>query len=165
MFRHRKLLGSDLVSSYSTAPEALELDLQTSNHQVHRRGTRLPPGQPNSRLSKIHWRTLRDFPARASPDPSPVRHSKFLTAGQALTPRKIICHRTATNDAIAGVTVALQHLRAGDDSRARVDPVHRWLQTLWPGGRSPGTWRRPRPRSPWRTVVSLRSRRDTQPSV
>ena len=44
--------------------------------------------------SKIHWRTLRDLPARTSPDPSPVRHSRFLTPGQASTPRKIICHRT-----------------------------------------------------------------------
>jgi hypothetical protein len=95
VFRHHKLLGSDLVSSYSAAQAALGLDLQSSNHQVHRRDTRLPPGQPNSRLSKIHWRTLRDFFARVSPDPNPVRHSKFLTAGQALTPRKIICHRTA----------------------------------------------------------------------
>ena len=94
VFRHRKLLGSDLVSSYSAAPEAADLDLQTSCHQVHRRSIRLPPGRPNSRLSKIHWRTLRNLPARTSPDRSPVRHSKFLTAGQALTPRKIICHRT-----------------------------------------------------------------------
>ena len=69
----------------------------------------------------------------------------------------------ATNYEIDWVTVALQHLRAGDDSWARIDPVHRWLQTLRSGGRSPGTWRRPRPCSPWRTVVSLRSRRDTQP--
>lgn len=52
------------------------------------------PGQPNSRLSKIHWRTLQGFLARVSPDPNPVRHSKFLTAGQALTQRKISCHRT-----------------------------------------------------------------------
>jgi hypothetical protein len=37
VFRHRKLLESDLVSSYSAAPEVLDLDLQTSNHQVHRR--------------------------------------------------------------------------------------------------------------------------------
>jgi 1-pyrroline-5-carboxylate dehydrogenase len=58
------------------------LDLQTSNHQVHRRATRLPPGQPNSRLSEIYWRTLRDLPARTSPDPSPACHSKFLTPGQ-----------------------------------------------------------------------------------
>ena len=34
---------------------------------------------------------------------------------------------TATNYEIAWVTVALQHLRTGDDSRARIDPVHRWL--------------------------------------
>ena len=44
----------------------------------------------------------------------------------------------ATNYEIAWVTVALQHLRAGDDSWVRIDPVHRWLQTLWSGGRSPG---------------------------
>ena len=65
----------------------------------------------------------------------------------------------ATNYEIAWVTVALQHLRAGDDSWVRIDPVHRWLQTLWSGGRSPGTWPPRRPCSPWRTVVSLRSRR------
>ena len=35
----------------------------------------------------------------------------------------------ATNDEIAWVTVALQHLRAGDDSWVWIDPVHRWLQT------------------------------------
>lgn len=114
VFRHRKLLGSDLVSSYSAAPEALDLDLQTSNHQVHRRGTRLPPGQPNSRLSKIHWRTLRDFPASVSPNPNRVRHSKFLTAGQALTPRKIICHRTPGRADRADLPVT------GQASRARV---------------------------------------------
>jgi len=50
VFRHHKLLGSDLVSSYSAAPEALDIDLQTSCHQVRRRSTRLPPGQPDSRL-------------------------------------------------------------------------------------------------------------------
>jgi hypothetical protein len=68
----------------------------------------------------------------------------------------------ATNYEIAWVTVALQHLRVGDDSWARIDPVHRWLQTLWSGGRSPVTWPPRRPCSPWRTVVSLRSRRDTR---
>jgi hypothetical protein len=82
VFRHRKLLGSGLVSSYPAAPEALDLDLQTSNHRVHRRGTRLPPGQPNSRLSKIHWRILRDLTARTNPDPSPVRQLRFLAPGQ-----------------------------------------------------------------------------------
>jgi hypothetical protein len=35
VFRRRKLLGSDLVSSYSAAPEALVLDPQTSSHQIH----------------------------------------------------------------------------------------------------------------------------------
>jgi hypothetical protein len=38
----------------------------------------------------------------------------------------------ATNYEIAPVTVALQHLRAGDDFRARIDRVHRWLQTYGP---------------------------------
>jgi hypothetical protein len=66
----------------------------------------------------------------------------------------------ATNYEIAGVTVALQHLRAGDDSGIRIDPVHRWLRTLWFGGRSPATWPPRRPCSPWRTVVILRSRPD-----
>ena len=33
----------------------------------------------------------------------------------------------ATNYEIAWVTVALQHLRVGDDSWTRMDPVHRWL--------------------------------------
>jgi hypothetical protein len=54
----------------------------------------------------------------------------------------------ATNYEIAWVTVALQHLRAGDDSRARIDPVHRRLQTLRSGGRNPGTWPPRRPSSP-----------------
>ena len=45
----------------------------------------------------------------------------------------------ATNYEIAWVTVALQHLRAGDDSSARIDPVHRWLQTPWFGGLSSAT--------------------------
>ena len=70
-----------------------------------------------------------------------------------------------TNYEIAWVTVALQHLRVGDDSWIRIDPVHQWLQTLWFGGCSPGTWPRPRPCWRWRSVASLRSRRDTQPSV
>ena len=51
----------------------------------------------------------------------------------------VACSRgdgAATNYEIAGVTVALQHLRAGDDSWARIDPVRRWSQTLWFGGRS-----------------------------
>jgi hypothetical protein len=39
-----------------------------------------------------------------------------------------------TNYEIAWVTVALGYLRAGDDSWARIDPVRRWLQTLWFGG-------------------------------
>lgn len=39
----------------------------------------------------------------------------------------------AANYEIAWVTVPLQHLRAGDDSRVRIDPMHRWLQTLWSG--------------------------------
>ena len=34
-----------------------------------------------------------------------------------------------TNYEIAWVTVALRHLRAGDDSWIWIDPVHRWLQT------------------------------------
>jgi hypothetical protein len=33
----------------------------------------------------------------------------------------------ATNYEIAWVTVTLRHLRVGDDSWARIDPVHRWL--------------------------------------
>ena len=36
----------------------------------------------------------------------------------------------ATSYEIAWVTVALQHLRVWDDCWARIDPVHRWLQTL-----------------------------------
>ena len=35
----------------------------------------------------------------------------------------------ATSYEIAWVTVALRHLRAGDDSWVWMDPVHRWLQT------------------------------------
>ena len=34
-----------------------------------------------------------------------------------------------TNYEIAWVTVALRHLRAGDDSWVWIDLVHRWLQT------------------------------------
>ena len=56
----------------------------------------------------------------------------------------------ATSYEIAWMTVTLRHLRADDDSWARIDPVHRWLQTLWSGGHSPGTLRRPRPCSRWR---------------
>ena len=37
-------------------------------------------------------------------------------------------------------------------------------EPTWSGGRSPGTWRRPRPCSPWRAVVSLRSWRDAIPA-
>ena len=50
----------------------------------------------------------------------------------------------AANYEIAWVTVALQHLRAGDDSRARIDPVHREKTTsrkgeaidLWYSGKT-----------------------------
>jgi hypothetical protein len=56
----------------------------------------------------------------------------------------------ATYYVIPWVTVAQQNLRVGGDSWARIDPVHRWLQTIWFDGRSSGTWRRPRPRWPWR---------------
>jgi hypothetical protein len=45
--------------------------------------------------------------------------------------RMIVAYRrgdgAATNYQSAWVTVALQHLRVGDDSWARIDPVHRWL--------------------------------------
>jgi hypothetical protein len=68
----------------------------------------------------------------------------------------------ATNYEIAWVTVALQHLRAGgrflDLDRSRAPMV----ADLRPGGRSLGTWPPRHPCSPWRTVVSLRSRRDTR---
>ena len=40
----------------------------------------------------------------------------------------------ATNYEIARVTVALQHLRAGDDSWARIDPLYRWLRTYGSAG-------------------------------
>ena len=56
--------------------------------------------------------------------------------------RMIVAYRrgdgAATNYEIAWVTVALQHLRVGDDAWARIDPVHRWLWTLWFGGRQLG---------------------------
>src|SRR5260370_11032706 len=62
----------------------------------------------------------------------------------------------ATTDyEIAWVTVALWDLRVRDDAWARMDPAHTGMRTggcepTWSGGRSPGTWRRPRPCSPWR---------------
>jgi len=40
----------------------------------------------------------------------------------------------ATDDEIAWVTVALQHLRVGDDSWARIDPVRRWLRPYGSAG-------------------------------
>ena len=39
------------------------------------------------------------------------------------------CDGAATSCEMACVTVALPHLRGGDDSRTRIDPVRRWLQT------------------------------------
>jgi hypothetical protein len=42
----------------------------------------------------------------------------------------VACSRgdgAATTYEIASVTVALRHLRIGDDSWARIDPVHRWF--------------------------------------
>ena len=70
----------------------------------------------------------------------------------------------ATTDyEIAWVTVALRDLRSG------TMPGPGWIPRTgmrtgcgptWSGGRSPGTWRRPRPCSPWRAVVSIRSWRD-----
>jgi hypothetical protein len=44
----------------------------------------------------------------------------------------VVCSRgdgSVANYEIAGVTVALRHLGAGDDSWVWIDPVHRWLQT------------------------------------
>ena len=52
----------------------------------------------------------------------------------------VACSRSdgaATNYEIAWVTVALQHLRTGDDSWVWIDPVHRWLQTYGLAG-APG---------------------------
>ena len=52
--------------------------------------------------------------------------------------RTIVAYRrgdgTATNYEIARVTVALQHLRAKDHSRARIDPVQRRLYTYGSAG-------------------------------
>ena len=52
--------------------------------------------------------------------------------------RTIVAYRrgdgAATNYEIAWVTVALQHLRAKDDSRARTDPVQRRLYTYGSAG-------------------------------
>jgi hypothetical protein len=52
--------------------------------------------------------------------------------------RTIVAYRrgdgAATNYEIAWVTVALQHLRAKDDSRARIDPVQRRLYTYGSAG-------------------------------
>jgi hypothetical protein len=107
----RKLLGSDPVSSYSAAPEALDLDLQTSNHQVHRRSHSATNRTAELAAEQDPLANSPDFPARASPDPSPVRHSKFLTAGQALTPRKIICHRTPPHVGPTGFSDVCQRLR------------------------------------------------------
>ncbi len=85
----------------------------------------------------------------------------IAAGGLVAVSRMIVAYRrgdgAATNYEIAWVTVALQHLRVGDGSWAgQIDPVHRWLWTLWSGGRSSGTWRRPRPCSLWRTVVRFR---------
>jgi hypothetical protein len=56
--------------------------------------------------------------------------------------RMIVAYRrgdgAATNYEIAWVTVALQHLRVGDDAWARINPVHRWSRTLWFGGQRLG---------------------------
>lgn len=73
-FCHRSCPVADLDSSHSVAPEAPDLDLQTSNHQVHRRGTRLLPGQPNLRLSKIHWRKPAPHTDKPAPRGRLVRH-------------------------------------------------------------------------------------------
>ena len=69
----------------------------------------------------------------------------------------------AANYEIAGATVALQHLRIWDDSWARIDPVHRWLQTHG----SAGAARARGAHVPARLgeLSSVRSRRDTQPSI
>ncbi len=52
--------------------------------------------------------------------------------------RTIVAYRrgdgAATNYEIAWVTVALQHLRAKDDSRARIDPVQRRPYTYGSAG-------------------------------
>jgi hypothetical protein len=59
------------------------------------------------------------------------------------------------------VTAALRDLRVRDGAWARMDPRIGMrtggCEPTWSGGRSPGTWRRLRPCSLWRAVVSIRS--------
>ena len=84
--------------------------------------------------------------------------------GMVAIGRMIVAYRrgdgAATNYEIGWVTVALQHLRVGDNAWARINPVHRWLWTLWFGGRQLGYVPAPVSLLALATVVSLRSWRD-----
>ena len=74
----------------------------------------------------------------------------------------VACSRgdgAVTNYEIARVTVALQHLRAGDDSWAPDRSRTPVVGDLKVRRRDSGTWPPRCPCSRWRTVVSLRSRR------
>jgi hypothetical protein len=84
----------DAYTHAAIYPDAIALAAAALNHATH------------ARSSKIHWRTPRHLPASTSPDPSPIRHSGFLTPGQSLAPRKIFCHRTRALRAAtkAGIT-------------------------------------------------------------
>lgn len=67
--------------------------------------------------------------------------------------RMIVAYRrgdgTAADYEIARVTMALQHLRSGDDAWTRDTSRDRWLWTLWFGSPAhSSTRRRPRPCSP-----------------
>ena len=55
---HRSCSVSNLESSHSAAREAQDLDLQTSNHQVHRLWHSATTRTAELTASKIHWRKL-----------------------------------------------------------------------------------------------------------
>jgi hypothetical protein len=89
--------------------------------------------------------------------------------GLAAVGRMIAAYRSgdgaATNYEIAWVTVALRDLRVRGDAWVRMARAHLRLWTDVVRRAQPGVWRRPRPRSPWRTVVNLRSWRDAIPTI
>jgi hypothetical protein len=87
---------------------------------------------------------------------SAARH--MIAAREVAVGRMIAAYRRGDSDAtdyeIAWVTVELRDLRVKDETWARTNPGTRMRTggcgSTWFGGRSPGTWRRPRPCSPWR---------------
>jgi hypothetical protein len=85
---HRSCSVSDLKSSHSVAPEVPHLDLQTSNHQVHRRGTGLPLGQAELTAEQDPLAKAQPHTDKASSSRTLGSSLKILTPAQRPEPEQ-----------------------------------------------------------------------------